>query len=332
MNVRFPEGFYCDVRVEDVTETVLQVTLSNWEQIKERAYTAAFIRLFDGKRWYYASTTDIDSLQSEIDSLAAMGAPNSAIAAHSIVRLYETNTGNHQVFTGSYDVRNVPLDDKVSLLESYVLVVDGREYVELWRTNYVDQHVVKTFVSSKGADLSWDYQKVGFRFFFKLAHGEEKFGERYERASNDFADLSGLDFQIEAQYSKAVEFLLSAKSVEGGTYPVILSPEAAGVFAHESFGHKSESDFMIGDEVMKKEWEIGKKIGAPILSIIEDGRKDGVGRIPFDDEGTAARENYLIRDGVLAGRLHSGMTAASDRKSTRLNSSHNSESRMPSSA
>ncbi|WP_276318583.1 hypothetical protein [Marinitoga lauensis] len=41
----------------------------------------------------------------------------------------------------------------------------------------------------------------------------------------------------------------------------MLSPEAAGVFAHESFGHKSEADFMIGDEKMKEEWQIGKKVG-----------------------------------------------------------------------
>jgi len=311
MNVRFPDGFYGDIRIEDVFETMLQVTLSNWEQIKERAYKAAFIRLYDGKRWYYASTTDVDALQSEIDSLAAMGTPNAAIADDPIVRLYETNTGNHQSFTGEDDVRSVSLADKRGLLESYIPLVDGKPYVELWRANYIDQHVVKTFVSSKGADFTHDYQRTGFRIFFKLSHGEEKFGEMYDQAANYFRDLGGLSARIEERYKKAVEYLLNAKNIEPGSYPVILSPAAAGVFAHESFGHKSESDFMIGDEAMRKEWELGKKVGASILSIIEDGRKDGVGRIPFDDEGTAARENYLIKDGVLSGRLHSAVTAAS---------------------
>ena len=34
------------------------------------------------------------------------------------------------------------------------------------------------------------------------------------------------------------------------------------------------------------------------------------GFVPYDDEGTKARKNYLIKNGVLAGRLHSAMTAA----------------------
>lgn len=32
--------------------------------------------------------------------------------------------------------------------------------------------------------------------------------------------------------------------------------------------------------------------------------------MPYDDEGTKARKNYLIKNGVLAGRLHSAQTAA----------------------
>jgi TldD protein len=310
MNVQFPEGFYGDCRIENVSETVLQATLSNWDQIKERSYEAAFIRLFDGNRWYYASTTDTGSIQSEVDRLAAMGTPNPAITSHPVVELFETNTGAYLAFTGKDDTSLIPLSVKIDLLSGYFPVIDGRKHVDMWRANYLDQHVVKTFVSSKGADLTFDYQRTGFRIFFKLSDGEEKFGERFDRASNLFSDLSGLEDQVEAAYSKAVEFLITATNVEPGTYPVILSPEAAGVFAHESFGHKSESDFMIGDETLRKEWELGKKVGSSILSIIEDGRKDGVGRVPFDDEGTAARENYLIKEGVLTGRLHSAVTAA----------------------
>ena len=43
------------------------------------------------------------------------------------------------------------------------------------------------------------------------------------------------------------------------------------MFTHESFGHKSESDFMVGDETMKAEWALGKTIGQDLLTIIDDG-------------------------------------------------------------
>ena len=98
--------------------------------------------------------------------------------------------------------------------------------------------------------------------------------------------------------------------MEPGTYTCVLSPQVAGVFAHESFGHKSESDFMLGSETMRKEWAIGTKVGWEGLNIIDSGIPQGSGYVPYDDEGTKATETYLIKDGILTGRLHSASTAA----------------------
>ena len=97
--------------------------------------------------------------------------------------------------------------------------------------------------------------------------------------------------------------------VTPGKYTCILSPVTTGVFAHESFGHKSESDFMVGDETMKKEWVLGKKVGSNILNIVDTGSIEGAGYVPFDDEGTKCKKNYIIKDGILNGRLHSSSTA-----------------------
>lgn len=95
-----------------------------------------------------------------------------------------------------------------------------------------------------------------------------------------------------------------------GTYTCVFSPVTAGVFAHESFGHKSEADFMLASEAMQKEWAIGARVGAPLLNILDSGQLEGSGYVPYDDEGTRARTTYLIRDGILTGRLHSAATAA----------------------
>ena len=67
---------------------------------------------------------------------------------------------------------------------------------------------------------------------------------------------------------------------------------------------------MLSDESMREEWQLGKTVGSPILSIAEWGGVPGSGYVPYDDEGTKARKNYLIKNGVLAGRLHSAQTAA----------------------
>ena len=56
-------------------------------------------------------------------------------------------------------------------------------------------------------------------------------------------------------------------------------------------------------------------MGAEILSIVDDGSRPGTGYVPFDDEGTPAQATYLVRNGILTGRLHSVATAAALGKS-----------------
>ena len=63
--------------------------------------------------------------------------------------------------------------------------------------------------------------------------------------------------------SKSLDYAKNAVPVVPGTYTCVFSPETAGVFAHESFGHKSEADLMLGSEAMMQEWAIGTQVGSP---------------------------------------------------------------------
>jgi TldD protein len=83
------------------------------------------------------------------------------------------------------------------------------------------------------------------------------------------------------------------------------------VFTHESFGHKSEADFMLGDQTAKNEWKIGTKVAADCVSIVDfGGEEENSGYCPIDDEGVIKQKTYLIKNGILQGRLHSLATAA----------------------
>lgn len=307
---QFPDGLYTDVRVEDVFESKIQITLKNLENMKEQSYKAAFIRVFDGGRWYYAATTSSDNVQGEIDRLATKATKNHSIADHPGIACLEVNQGEYFRFNDTKSVRNISKNDKLNDLKIYEILIDGKPYVTMWRLNYLDQNVKKSFYSSKGADLHWDYQRVGFRLSFKLAEGKRTFEDWIDCAGNIYTEIQQTDETILESYTEAVKFLLEAQEFESGSYPVVLSPEAAGIFAHESFGHKSEADFMVSDETMKKEWVIGKKVGADLLSIVDDGNNIGIGFVPYDDEGSKARKTYLIKNGFLSGRLHSSVTAA----------------------
>ena len=49
------------------------------------------------------------------------------------------------------------------------------------------------------------------------------------------------------------------------------------MFTHESFGHKSESDFMLNDKTLQDEWVMGKQVGNEKVSICDSGNMDNNG-------------------------------------------------------
>lgn len=304
----FPKDLYTDVRIEDVYETKIIYAMGEIEESKIRSYKAAFIRIFDGERWYYSSTSNIENIQKEIDSLSSYAKPNEKINENPIVAKFQTNVENLIKFKDN-DVAKIGIDEKQNLLKEYFPILKENELIKLWKTIYVDKKTNKEFYSSKGAKVLYDTQVVGLSIKMQFVQDEKRFSESFQKSSNNFDDIKSKTEECKSYIKKCKDFLLNSQAVEPGKYTVILSPLAAGVFAHESFGHKSESDFMIGDETMKKKWAIGKKVGSNILSIVDDGNVSGSGYIPFDDEGTKAEKTYLIKDGILSGRLHSGTTA-----------------------
>ena len=307
--IQFRENFYADLRVEDRSRTVIQYRDGRLQELKTPVEVQAFLRVYDGKMWYYASVTDVAHLQKTLDSLYEAATPNPDILKDPIVSKLE----RHQVREMTFEdcsVRDIPVEQKQALLLSYLPLLSQDSASSMPIGIYLDRNSVFTFRSSLGADITYDYQTCGISLRCSLTEGDKKFSANWQQGKTRFEELLGMESQIRAAMEEQGVFMRQSVPVVAGKYPVVLSPEAAGVFAHESFGHKSEADFMLSDDSMREEWQIGKQVGSPILSIAECGQIPGCGYVPYDDEGTKARKNYLIKDGRLAGRLHSAQTAA----------------------
>lgn len=312
---KFPKNLYTDVRIEDFS--VSEITYQNGElrQNLKRNHRGGFIRIFDGKRWYYSSTTDVDKIQEEINELSLMAKENESIVEDPIVKKFEVNTGEFLQFKDN-DILNISQEEKLSLLKSYFPIIEAKEEIKMWTAIYIDRKITKEFYSSKGANLKFDYQTCAVAFRYSLNINGKTLDGGYDKTSIDFNELKGLDEKLKDRLDKHIIYTKDAKPIKPGKYTVIMSPITTGVFTHESFGHKSEADFMIGDEAMMKEWNIGKKVGSDNLSIVDDGSILGSGFVPFDDEGTKSEKTYLIKDGLLSGRLHSSETAESLKEKT----------------
>lgn len=307
--VKFKKGFYSDVRIETRFTTNIRYRNGVLEESKQSTVKKAFIRVFDGEMWYYASTYKLKDLQSELDGLYANAIANAEIDNNPVVARFQKNKADIKKF-GDCCVKSVDISEKQKILTDKFPIFSDSEYVKMVVAIYSDRYSEYEFYSSKGAELKYDFQVCGAGFGLAMANGSENFSGNLLK-SEDCIDKLGLTKEAVTDYLEECEkYLLNAKPVKAGVYPVILSPTTAGVFAHESFGHKSEADFMLGDETMKKEWALGKKVGSDILSIYDSGLESGSGYVPFDDEGTKAEKTYLIKNGVLTGRLHSATTAA----------------------
>ena len=313
--IQFRDGFYADVRTEDRSRTTISYKVGVLEEMKTRVERRAFLRVYDGKMWYYASVTDLAHLQKTLDGLYVAATPNDGILEDPVVRRFERNRDTVMNFADC-SVREIPSKDKQALLLSYLPLLTEDTCVTMPQGLYLDRNSLFHFQSSLGADITYDYQTCGLSFSCSMTEGEKKFSGVWQKGVTRFDELKGLEAEIRDAVAEQASFMRNSVPVTPGKYPVVLSPEAAGVFAHESFGHKSESDFMLSDESMRDEWQLGKSVGSPILSIAECGEVSGCGYVPYDDEGTRARKNYLIKNGILAGRLHNAQTAAALDEST----------------
>ena len=311
IKVVFPPGVYADVRFERNTNHRITLRDGELDDVQTQTETGALIRVLKNGQWAYASTTELDRVDQTLAELAAAESlPPSGMP--DMVERLSVHRDTVWVFDDAR-IDAVAMADKLALLRDHAKRLD-RPSIATWNARWMDQHRDRRFVSSKGADIQHDYQECGFVLAFSMVDGPETVQERVLEAEHRFSDLIRLQSthgkRIEETLDKCEVFLAGAKAAEPGMATVILSPEAAGIFAHESFGHKSEADFMLGDPSMLESWKIGTKVGSPILSIVDSGRPFGSGYMPYDDEGQPAGETHLIENGILKGRLHNALTAS----------------------
>jgi len=99
------------------------------------------------------------------------------------------------------------------------------------------------------------------------------------------------------------EKLLNADRIKPGTYDCIFSPAMAGMFAHEAFGHGTETDMYLKNRAKGKEY-MGKQVAAKMVNMIDSPAYPGeAGSYFFDNEGQLAADTQIIKDGILVSGL-----------------------------
>jgi TldD protein len=298
---------YWDVRIEDSFET--QIQLVNGEIVNGSCSPSigAFLRVKKNNFWFYQSTTDLDSLKETLLELS-----QSQIKGTTQEDVVEYSKQDPVICLNSIESKfsSVPLEKKLILAQDYDKVMSLNPNVASRNLRYKDIYKVKSFLNSLGTQFEYDFNQGGFACSFVLKKNEMMFDDFFRIYGSNMDQLENHQKSLDA-FMKEAESFLEAPAIKPGKYRVVLDPEVAGVFTHESFGHKSEADFMLGNSEALENWKLGKKIGSDCLTIVDHGMRLGTsGYCPIDDDGTPSQKNYLIKNGVLTGRLHSRETAA----------------------
>ncbi len=300
---------YADIRIEDKTESQVVFRGPELDNIGSSRTVGGIVRALYKGGWGYATFNDLTDLESRVKEACAtaklVGKETSQLAPIDPV-VDESKVSMEK------DFREVPLSEKKALLEEYnQIMLKYHEKIQTTIAMYGDTFKTVWFASSEGSYLMEEKPNL---FVYISAIGRD--GDVIQRGFKSTGGPEGYQ-RVEGFHDKATEAavkaieLLSAKPVKGGKYTVVTNPKMTGVFTHEAFGHLSEADFIYENPQMKEIMVLGKRFGVEDLNIIDDGSiPGGLGTHRYDYEGTPTRKNYLIKDGILVGRLHSRETAA----------------------
>ena len=302
---------YSDIRFDEECKTQITLSSGRVENIATFSPRGGHVRAYVNGAKAIASFSRIEDARRTAEETAAAAHAAAAHAGHAISLAEAPVVEDDFAVTSASDPRNVSLREKTDLLRHYDVIGSAAADVVMTQFHYGDSYAHRVYANTDGTLVSYEHLishilgvLVGRRgdtvrqAFFAIG-GCTDFGRLLNREELLRQSLADLDE------------LLSAQPAIAGVHPIVLDPFGAGIFIHEAFGHTSEADMTRREPMLRERLKLGATIASPILHVMDDPTiADRGGTYPIDDEGVIGRPVTLIREGLVAGRMHSRETAA----------------------
>ncbi|PWB56306.1 MAG: hypothetical protein C3F13_01855 [Anaerolineales bacterium] len=300
---------YADIRIEDKTNTWVNFRGADLDTIGSARTVGGIVRALYKGGWGYATFNDLNDLPRRVHEACKTAR---LVGRETTYFAFSPPVEDSIKASLVKDFRLVPLAEKKALTEEYNRIILGHhKQIQTSSVRYADSFKQIWYANSEGTYIEEETPDINMMLAAVAREGDiVQTGFERDGGFEGYQQVEGLHEKARAAAQKAIE-LLTAPPVSGRKYTVITDPLMTGVFTHEAFGHLSESDFVYENPQMKEIMQLGKRFGVPGLNIIDDGSlPGGLGTHRYDYEGVSTRKNYLIKDGILVGRLHSRETAA----------------------
>jgi len=316
---------YADVRVIDRTEEEISTKNGSVDGIKSSSSKGFGIRVIADGAWGFSSSfvlTDEEILrvaEEAVDIAKASAKTKIEDVTLSKIEIYQDRV-EEQV---KIDPFSVPITKKISILlnadklmnlQGIILRRGGMYFSKEW----------KTFASSEGAYLELERVISNAGISAIATDGKDvqtrsypsSFGGDYQRKGFEFIEEVKLLENAWRIANEAIQ-LLSAKPCPSGKMDIILESSQLALQIHESCGHPTELDRVLGEEAsfagtsFLTPDKLGKfKYGSDIVNIVADATAPfAIGGFAYDDEGIKAKKIYLVKNGEFVGYLNSRETS-----------------------
>jgi TldD protein len=307
---------------------VLDIVVRNGivEAITQTSDLGFGVRILKNNGWGFASSKELTKTEGEkVITEALTIAESSARVPGKQVILAELPPQKTNYSTKFLkDPFKVPLSEKIDLLLSSEKILRSNPKVKIGAANLSFLRVKKYFASTVGSLIEQEILISGGGIFcYGMQDGEMQRRSYPAPMGGNFAQ-KGYEFIDELELVKNAEktreevlMLLSAEPCPQGKTTLIIGSNQLALQVHESIGHPTELDRVLGTEESYAGTsfvtldKLGKfQYGSNQVNVYADATiSGGLGTFGFDDEGVPAQRFPIIKQGIFSNYLTSRDTA-----------------------
>lgn len=317
---------YGDVRIVEEKVETIKVKDGRLEAIIRSENRGFGIRILKNGAWGFASSGKLE--KKEIEKVVKRA--REIADASSFVKGRYAELSELMPQKGNYTTKIkkdpflVPLEEKISLLVESTRIMKRVKGIRTAKGMLYAKRIKKIFANNEGSYIVQEIIFTGGGIEAWAIERNEAQRRSYPCGFGNFSQR-GYEFIEEMNLLKNAEktaeearMLLSAKPCPEEETTVVLGSNQMVLQVHESVGHPSELDRVLGTEVsyaggsflgLRDQGNL--KYAAEIVSITADATLEGgLGSFGWDDEGVPAQRFYIIENGVFKNFLTSRETAA----------------------
>jgi len=312
---------YCDVRFVINRVEEIRVRGESPEKVLSKMNQGYGVRVLYRGAWGFAAGQHLE----ETALKAVKVAKASALAKKEEIVLADVEPYNDSWETPvKKDPFAVPVEEKISLLVDCGKVLMEPEDVKVSQAGMRAQEQEKWFSSSEGARIHQRIVYCGGGIAAIAIKGGDMQRRSYPSSFEGDFSQQGYEF-IESlnlydhcqKVAEEAVALVEAPPCPSGKMDIVLESSQLALQVHESCGHPTELDRVLGYEASfaGTSFLTPEKVGAfaygsPSVTIVADSTApNGLGTFGYDDEGVKACKTTLVDKGVFSGYLTSRETA-----------------------